>query len=97
VCVCVCVCVSQPSDPSSVIKLLSDTKTLREILEEAGALLRMFWRAALPTCEETKQVRANGLSVYQGEVREQSSDGMEHAEDNYLLLSAQPVYVLISR
>ncbi|XP_056269979.1 myomegalin isoform X4 [Pseudoliparis swirei] len=45
----------QPSDPSSVIKLLSDTKTLREILEEAGALLRMFWRAALPTCEETKQ------------------------------------------
>ncbi|XP_041790654.1 myomegalin isoform X2 [Chelmon rostratus] len=43
----------QPSD--SVRKLLSDTKTLRQILEEADSLLRMFWRAALPNSEETKQ------------------------------------------
>ncbi|XP_031731914.1 myomegalin isoform X6 [Anarrhichthys ocellatus] len=45
----------QPSDSDSVSKLLSDTKTLREILEEAGALLQMFWRAALPNHEEAKQ------------------------------------------
>ncbi|XP_074492465.1 myomegalin isoform X5 [Sebastes fasciatus] len=45
----------QPSDSGSVRKLLSDTKTLRQILEEADSLLRMFWRAALPNSEETKQ------------------------------------------
>uniref|UniRef100_A0A8C2XEL5 Myomegalin-like n=1 Tax=Cyclopterus lumpus TaxID=8103 RepID=A0A8C2XEL5_CYCLU len=53
----------QPSDPGSVSKLLSDTKTLREILEEAGALLRMFWRAALPSSEETKQDQSLGEEV----------------------------------
>ncbi|XP_069378805.1 myomegalin isoform X8 [Paralichthys olivaceus] len=45
----------QPSDSGAVRKLLSDTKTLRQILEEADALLQMFWRAALPNSEETKQ------------------------------------------
>ncbi|XP_071342689.1 myomegalin isoform X2 [Trachinotus anak] len=45
----------QPSDAASARKLLSDTKTLRQILEEADSLLRMFWRAALPNSEETKQ------------------------------------------
>ncbi|XP_041646871.1 myomegalin isoform X3 [Cheilinus undulatus] len=45
----------QLSDSSSVRKLLSDIKTLREILEESDALLRMFWRAALPDKTETKQ------------------------------------------
>ncbi|XP_045898200.1 myomegalin-like, partial [Micropterus dolomieu] len=45
----------QPSDSGSVRKLLSDSKTLRQILEEAGSLLRMFWRAALPNFEESKQ------------------------------------------
>ncbi|XP_029284953.1 myomegalin isoform X3 [Cottoperca gobio] len=45
----------QPSDSGSVRKMLSDTKTLRQILEEAGSLLRMFWRAALPNHQETKQ------------------------------------------
>ncbi|KAG7231431.1 hypothetical protein INR49_011941, partial [Caranx melampygus] len=47
-----------PSDSSSARKLLSDTKTLRQILEEADSLLRMFWRAALPNSEETKQDQA---------------------------------------
>ncbi|XP_070764419.1 myomegalin [Enoplosus armatus] len=46
---------NQPSDSGSVRKLLSDTKTLRQILEEADSLLQMFWRAALPNLEETKQ------------------------------------------
>ncbi|XP_040895566.1 myomegalin isoform X2 [Toxotes jaculatrix] len=45
----------QPSDSGSAKKLLSETKTLRRILEEADSLLRMFWRAALPNSEETKQ------------------------------------------
>ncbi|XP_068445595.1 myomegalin isoform X2 [Clinocottus analis] len=53
----------QPSDSGSVSKLLSDTKTLREILEEAGALLRMFWRAALPSSEEPKQDQSLGEEV----------------------------------
>ncbi|XP_068564082.1 myomegalin isoform X2 [Cebidichthys violaceus] len=45
----------QPSNSGSVSKLLTDTKTLREILEEAGALLRMFWRAALPNHGDAEQ------------------------------------------
>ncbi|TKS75200.1 Myomegalin Cardiomyopathy-associated protein 2 [Collichthys lucidus] len=45
----------QPSDSGSVRELLSDTETLRQILEEADSLLQMFWRAALPNVEETKQ------------------------------------------
>lgn len=52
-------CVSQPPDSGSVRKLLTDTETLRQILEEADSLLQMFWRAALPNVEETKQVRTN--------------------------------------
>nr|XP_040040237.1 myomegalin isoform X3 [Gasterosteus aculeatus aculeatus] len=48
----------QPTDSGPVGKLLSDTKTLGEILEEAGALLRMFWRAALPNHEESNQDRS---------------------------------------
>ncbi|XP_041126601.1 myomegalin-like isoform X4 [Polyodon spathula] len=42
-------------DYSSVKKLLSNTKTLRQILEEAASLLRMFWRAALPNAESCVQ------------------------------------------
>ncbi|KAG5286351.1 hypothetical protein AALO_G00013870 [Alosa alosa] len=38
-------------DYGSVKSLLSDTKTLRQILEEANSLLKMFWRAALPNHE----------------------------------------------
>ncbi|XP_063747447.1 myomegalin isoform X2 [Eleginops maclovinus] len=45
----------QPSDSGSVRKMLSDTKTLRQILEEADSLLRMFWKAALPNQQESKQ------------------------------------------
>ncbi|KAM8875635.1 myomegalin isoform 3-T3 [Spinachia spinachia] len=48
----------QPSDSGPVSKLLSDIKTLGEILEEAGALLRMFWRAALPNHKESNQDRS---------------------------------------
>ncbi|XP_039983654.1 LOW QUALITY PROTEIN: myomegalin [Xiphias gladius] len=45
----------QPSDSASARKLLSDAKTLRQILEEADSLLRMFWTAALPNSEEIEQ------------------------------------------
>ncbi|XP_062250829.1 myomegalin isoform X3 [Platichthys flesus] len=45
----------QPSDSGSVRKLLADSRTLRQVLEEADALLHMFWRAALPNPEEPKQ------------------------------------------
>ncbi|XP_051554536.1 myomegalin-like isoform X2 [Myxocyprinus asiaticus] len=38
-------------DYSTVKTLLSDTKTLRQILEEAISLLKMFWRAALPSSD----------------------------------------------
>ncbi|XP_042177540.1 myomegalin isoform X4 [Oncorhynchus tshawytscha] len=41
----------KPADPGFVSRLLTSTKTLRQILEEANSLLRMFWRAALPSCE----------------------------------------------
>ncbi|XP_034035238.1 myomegalin isoform X2 [Thalassophryne amazonica] len=39
----------------SVTKFLDDTKTLRDLLEEADSLLRMFWRTDGPDTEETKQ------------------------------------------
>ncbi|XP_063316214.1 myomegalin isoform X3 [Pelmatolapia mariae] len=45
----------QLSDWGSVQKLLLDTKTLRQILDEAESLLCMFWRAALPKSEEVQQ------------------------------------------
>lgn len=54
-----CCVVCQLSDSGSARKLLSDTETLRRILHEADSLLKMFWRAALPDSEETKQVRTN--------------------------------------
>lgn len=46
-----CVCLSQALDYSTVKTLLSDTKTLHQILDEAVSLLKMFWRAALPSSE----------------------------------------------
>uniref|UniRef100_A0A3P9CPM3 Myomegalin n=1 Tax=Maylandia zebra TaxID=106582 RepID=A0A3P9CPM3_9CICH len=48
----------QLSDWGSVQKLLLDTKTLRQILDEAESLLRVFWRAALPKSEEVQQDRS---------------------------------------
>ncbi|CAK6952464.1 myomegalin-like isoform X6 [Scomber scombrus] len=38
-------------DYACVKSLLSNTKTLRQILEEAMSLLKMFWRAALPSTD----------------------------------------------
>ncbi|KAM7379228.1 hypothetical protein PAMP_004793 [Pampus punctatissimus] len=38
-------------DYGCVKTLLSNTKTLRQILEEAMSLLKMFWRAALPSTD----------------------------------------------
>ncbi|XP_067218169.1 myomegalin-like isoform X2 [Chanodichthys erythropterus] len=38
-------------DYNTVKTLLSDTKTLHQILDEAVSLLKMFWRAALPSSD----------------------------------------------
>ncbi|XP_051944199.1 myomegalin-like [Hippocampus zosterae] len=38
-------------DYGNVPSLLSNAKTLRQILEEAASLLKMFWRAALPSAD----------------------------------------------
>ncbi|XP_045550321.1 myomegalin isoform X5 [Salmo salar] len=40
-------------DYGCVRTLLSNTKTLRQILEEAVSLLKMFWRAALPSTDHS--------------------------------------------
>ncbi|XP_056277540.1 myomegalin-like isoform X4 [Pseudoliparis swirei] len=42
-------------DYGCVKSLLSNTKTLRQILEEAMSLLKMFWRAALPSTDPSFQ------------------------------------------
>ncbi|XP_026780866.3 myomegalin isoform X4 [Pangasianodon hypophthalmus] len=42
-------------DYASVKTLLANTKTLRQILEEAVSLLKMFWRAALPNSDSPAQ------------------------------------------
>lgn len=45
----------QVLDYGCVKSLLSNTKTLRQILEEAMSLLKMFWRAALPSTDPSMQ------------------------------------------
>lgn len=45
----------QVVDFGCVKNLLSNTKTLRQILEEALSLLKMFWRAALPNTDPSLQ------------------------------------------
>lgn len=45
----------QPAETASVRALLANTKTLQQILTEAHALLRMFWRAALPGSDRCSQ------------------------------------------
>ncbi|KAM9322882.1 myomegalin-like [Pholidichthys leucotaenia] len=42
-------------DYGCVRTLLSNTKTLRQILEETVSLLKMFWRAALPSADPSIQ------------------------------------------
>ncbi|KAI1891487.1 hypothetical protein AGOR_G00144320 [Albula goreensis] len=42
-------------DYGSMKTLLSNTKTLGQILDEASSLLKMFWRAALPSSEVSAQ------------------------------------------
>ncbi|XP_039998702.1 myomegalin-like isoform X3 [Xiphias gladius] len=42
-------------DYGCVKSLLSNTRTLRQILEEAMSLLKMFWRAALPSTDPSIQ------------------------------------------
>ena len=49
--VCVTELRVQVVDYGCVKSLLSNTKTLRQILEEAVSLLKMFWRAALPSSD----------------------------------------------
>uniref|UniRef100_A0A1A7YGJ6 Phosphodiesterase 4D interacting protein n=1 Tax=Iconisemion striatum TaxID=60296 RepID=A0A1A7YGJ6_9TELE len=40
-------------DYGCIRNLLSNTKTLRQILEEVASLLKMFWRAALPSTDSS--------------------------------------------
>lgn len=46
---------SQPLDTGSVRALLANTKILQQILKEAHSLLKMFWRAALPSSDSCSQ------------------------------------------
>lgn len=46
---------TQVLDYAYVKSLLSNAKTLRQILEEAMSLLKMFWRAALPSTDPAIQ------------------------------------------
>lgn len=52
---CLTVLHVQVLDCGYVRSLLANTKTLRQILEEAMSLLRMFWRAALPSTDPSVQ------------------------------------------
>lgn len=45
----------QVLDCDYVRSLLANTKTLKQILEEAMSLLKMFWRAALPSTDLSAQ------------------------------------------
>ncbi|KAF3690479.1 Myomegalin Cardiomyopathy-associated protein 2 Phosphodiesterase 4D-interacting protein [Channa argus] len=77
----------QPLDSGSVRKLLADTKTLSRILEEAESLLRMFWRAALPSSEKTKQDQSlrgevDSLRLKISEQEEALRDAMERLKSS---------------
>lgn len=52
---CVTEILLQVLDYGCVKNLLSNTKTLRQIMEEAMSLLKMFWRAALPSTDSSVQ------------------------------------------
>lgn len=52
---CLTVLHVQVLDCGYVRSLLANTKTLRQILEEAMSLLKMFWRAALPSTDPSVQ------------------------------------------
>lgn len=41
----------QALDTDCLKTVLANTKTLRQIFEEAMSLLKMFWRAALPSTD----------------------------------------------
>ncbi len=52
---CLTVLYMQILDHGCVKSLLANTKTLRQILEEALSLMKMFWRAALPSTDPSIQ------------------------------------------
>lgn len=52
---CLTVLHVQVLDCGYVRSLLANTKTLRQILDEAMSLLKMFWRAALPSTDPSVQ------------------------------------------
>lgn len=64
---CLTVLHVQVLDCGYVKSLLANTKTLRQILGEAMSLLRMFWRAALPSTDPSmhnlKKVQDTHFSV----------------------------------
>ncbi|XP_077370006.1 myomegalin isoform X3 [Festucalex cinctus] len=68
-------------DSSNVKSVLSNTKTLRQILEEASSLLKMFWRAALPSTD----VSASNLKKEQSMQEEILSLRLRVSEQDELL------------
>ncbi|XP_056132763.1 LOW QUALITY PROTEIN: myomegalin [Lampris incognitus] len=76
---------NQLSDTDSVDKLLTNTKSLQGILEEANSLLRMFWRASLsrfqdstqPKQEQSLKVEVSSLRVRLMEQEEALRDTSE--------------------
>uniref|UniRef100_I3JV53 Si:ch211-242b18.1 n=1 Tax=Oreochromis niloticus TaxID=8128 RepID=I3JV53_ORENI len=67
-------------DYGCVRSLLSNTKTLRQILEEAMSLLKMFWRAALPSTDPSiqnlKKLAFNSIKQLMSTSR--TKESMEH-------------------
>ncbi|KAJ8409485.1 hypothetical protein AAFF_G00228860 [Aldrovandia affinis] len=66
-------------DYSGITDLLVDAQTLRQILEEADSLLKMFWRAALPDSERLSQ-HAQKEQALQEEVRRLKLQASEQEE-----------------
>ncbi|KAM7012272.1 myomegalin [Tautogolabrus adspersus] len=89
----------QLSDSGSVRKLLSDAKTLRQILEESDSLLRMFWRAALPDKSETKQDQSLreevvSLRLKLSEKEEALKDAMEIVKSSNLTKDSMEHFIV---
>ncbi|XP_075342190.1 myomegalin isoform X8 [Odontesthes bonariensis] len=89
----------QLSESGCFRKLLSDTRTLKQILQEADSLLRLFWRAALPDSEETRQDQSLGeevasLRLKLSEQEQALKDAMERLKSSNLTKDSMEHFIV---
>ncbi|KAG7271993.1 hypothetical protein CRUP_001553, partial [Coryphaenoides rupestris] len=77
--------VGHASETASVRALLANTKTLQQILTEAHALLRMFWRAALPSSDRCSQGNKQDAALRDARERLRSSNLTKDSMESFIV------------